>query len=456
MLNRAIVLIIVGVMWLTACGANTPAAAPIRAPILPSPDSAKPTLPPVGSKITPAAATPTSKPAEPAPTPDQPVSSTTAELFSDDFSDPNSGWDIGSSDDGSVGYEKGEYFIHVKTTKYSLWANPSKEFGDVAVAVDAYRVDGPIENEMGVICRYRDVRNFVYATISSDGYYGIIKRSAGEPTILTGDGKLIQSDAINQGDTINRFELICAGDQFTLVVNGQPIDQVTITGFERGDVGLLGGTYDTGDVTVHFDNFVVTPPTDIGPITPSTASVTTLYEDDFSDSQSGWDSAQSDNGYTDYGKGDYVIRVDKEKWQLWANPTQSFDDVWIEVEAQATAGPNDNEMGVICRYQDGDNFMYGSISSDGYYAIFEIKDGQSTLLTGDGKLQSSDLIKQGEEVNRVQFVCNGDEYTLGVNGKKLDSVTNSGFTSGDVGLLAGTYDVGGVEIHFDNFSVTTP
>lgn len=456
MLNRSIRLVLIGAIWLAACNSSTPVAAPTRAPILPSPDSAKPTLPPVGSKITPLATTPASKPTELVSTPHQPISPTSAVLFRDDFSDPKSGWDVGTSKDGAVGYDQGEYFITVKTTKYSLWANPGKDFGDVAVGVEGYRVDGPSENEMGVICRYRDVKNFVYATISSDGYYGVIERREGEPTILTGNGKLIKTDAIIQGDAINQFQLICAGDRFTLVVNGQPIDQVTITGFDRGDVGLLAGTFDVGDVTIHFDNFLVTTPIEVGPIVPQTAAVAALYQDDFSDPKSGWDSSEGDSGLTDYGAGDYVIRVEKAKWQLWANPNQEFDDVSIEVDAEPTAGPGENEMGVICRYQDTSNFMYAAIGSDGYYGIFEIKDGKTTVLTGDGQLQPSNAIAQGRAVNHIRFVCNGVEFTLAINGQQVASISRNGWTGGDIGVLAGTFDRGGVEIHFDNFVVTAP
>jgi len=42
------------------------------------------------------------------------------------------------------------------------------------------------------------------------------------------------------------------------------------------------------------------------------------------------------------------------------------------------------------------------------------------------------------------------------NGTLLGSADDSTFTSGDVGLEAGTFDVGGTEIRFDNFVVSQP
>jgi hypothetical protein len=43
-----------------------------------------------------------------------------------------------------------------------------------------------------------------------------------------------------------------------------------------------------------------------------------------------------------------------------------------------------------------------------------------------------------------------------VNGIQLFEVTDSDFSSGDVGVIAGAYDTPGVEILFDNFAVLKP
>jgi hypothetical protein len=115
-------------------------------------------------------------------------------------------------------------------------------------------------------------------------------------------------------------------------------------------------------------------------------------------------------------------------------------------------------MGVLCRYQDRQNFVYGSVGADGYYAIVEIKNNKETVLTGNGKFQLSNAIPRGSETYVIRLVCEGDRYTLFVNGEQIDSATTGGsaFSAGDVGLLGGTFDPGGVEILFDDFTVSTP
>jgi hypothetical protein len=80
-------------------------------------------------------------------------------------------------------------------------------------------------------------------------------------------------------------------------------------------------------------------------------------------------------------------------------------------------------MGVICRYQDKENFIYGSVGTDGYYAIIEIKEDEATILTGSGKFQKSDAIPVGSETYVIRLACEGS-YTF-VNGEKIDSANSS-------------------------------
>lgn len=95
------------------------------------------------------------------------------------------------------------------------------------------------------------------------------------------------------------------------------------------------------------------------------------------------------------------------------------------------------------------------ISSDGYYGIAKMKDGQYSMINPE-QLQYSPAIAQGQAANHLQVSCVGSVLTLSVNGQKLIEALDTDFTSGDVGLLAGAYDVPGVDILFDNFVVKKP
>jgi hypothetical protein len=46
--------------------------------------------------------------------------------------------------------------------------------------------------------------------------------------------------------------------------------------------------------------------------------------------------------------------------------------------------------------------------------------------------------------------------TLYVNGDQVYSVEDASYASGDVGLIAGTFEETGADIRFDNFTVREP
>jgi hypothetical protein len=180
-----------------------------------------------------------------------------------------------------------------------------------------------------------------------------------------------------------------------------------------------------------------------------------LYQDDFSDTGSGWDRTTTDSGTTDYQDGGYHIFVQPEYYSLWANPGGSFTDVRVEVDGHKVGGVDDNEYGVICRYIDTQNFYAASISSDGFYGIIRLVDGEFEYV-GMDSMQTSDAINQGSSSNHIRFDCVGSSLTLYVNGTQVASATDSTHSSGDVGLYAGTFATPGIDIMFDDFVVRRP
>ncbi len=188
---------------------------------------------------------------------------------------------------------------------------------------------------------------------------------------------------------------------------------------------------------------------------PEQVSANILFSDDFSDPDSGWDRVQTDEGLTDYDNGQYRIFVNQVQHDYWANPGRSFTDVQVEADPTKAAGPDDNDFGLICRYQDTENFYAFLISSDGYYAIMKYSGGSSEILGADAML-STDAVNQGNATNHLRADCVGDSLSLYANGELLHSVTDADFASGDVGLIAGTFDAAGADILFDDFVVYQP
>jgi hypothetical protein len=180
-------------------------------------------------------------------------------LYSDDFSDPSSGWNRVTAERGQSDYADGVYRIFVDEPNVDIWSLAGQKFGNVSVEVDAYKVGGQRDNRFGLICRAISPDSFYAFIVSSDGYYGIGKIK-GQEYRLIGMDALQPSDAIHQGSALNSLRADCNGDTLTLYANGVKLAEVKDSEFAFGDVGLIAGTYDTAGTDIRFDNFSVRLP----------------------------------------------------------------------------------------------------------------------------------------------------------------------------------------------------
>ena len=187
-------------------------------------------------------------------------------------------------------------------------------------------------------------------------------------------------------------------------------------------------------------------------VTSSPQPGTLLFRDDFSRPSSGWDRYRDANLESDYSAEAYQIAVLEPDRIAWARPGLRFGDAIIEVDATVTDGPDNNALGLICRYQDPDNFYFFLVSADGFAGIGQRRNGVQRMFN-DAAMLPADSILLGRTTNHLRAECSGTRLTLSVNGVPLRQATDDAFAAGDAGLLAGTYDLPGTRISFDNFVV---
>ena len=180
-----------------------------------------------------------------------------------------------------------------------------------------------------------------------------------------------------------------------------------------------------------------------------------VYEDAFSDPSSGWERTSTDVGSLDYYDGVYRITVNRTDYDLWSVAGSNFGDVQLEVEAARLGGPPENRFGLVCRYRDSMDFYFFVISSDGYYTIGKVSGGTLSLL-GQPMMAYNSAIVTGVAPNHLRFDCAGNTLTGYVNGQLVAITQDISFTSGDVGVMAGSFDTSGVDIVFDEFVVIKP
>ena len=184
-------------------------------------------------------------------------------LFSDDFSNPSSGWFTYSDYEGSAFYKDG--WFHLRDAAFGSYGENSwagVNFTDFILEVETKLVSGTDNNLHTVTCRSDPtgltVEGYSFG-ISADGYYEILKFVNGQRTSIK---EPTHSSYINTGKTVtNLIHIECIGSTLSLSVNGHLLTEKTDYTFARGDITLgadsIGGSQFT---EVAYDNLVVTAP----------------------------------------------------------------------------------------------------------------------------------------------------------------------------------------------------
>jgi hypothetical protein len=194
--------------------------------------------------------------------------------------------------------------------------------------------------------------------------------------------------------------------------------------------------------------------------TPTPAGPQVLYRDDFSDDSSGWAVDSDDTGSVGYAAGEYFFTITKEKWFTWSHPEENFSDIRIEVTVRDlsdnSGGLEPSTFGLICNYQDDQNFYYAGFGADGYYAVVKVEDNEDKFLSDpvDNQWVQSDTITQGAASYKLELECAKGQIALFVDGEEIASASDSTYTGGDIGMFVLTFDNPNAEVHFDDLRVT--
>jgi hypothetical protein len=178
------------------------------------------------------------------------------------------------------------------------------------------------------------------------------------------------------------------------------------------------------------------------------------YNDDFSNSSSGWQTLSDISADVKYDAGKLRFVIKQENLTQWSAAGKVFQDAAFEAEAQPNAGPTDNGYGLMFRVKDRKNFYHFEISSDGYWRAGIMKDGNWDNWD-DWAAHPS--ILTGNAVNRLKVVMKGDTFAFFVNDQQVSQRQDKTFALGDIGLFSLTLiDNPGTDISFDNVKVTAP
>jgi hypothetical protein len=178
-------------------------------------------------------------------------------VYEDDFEDPDSGWSTFLGENTAVSYEDGGYRMTVNLAQYIVWGNPEPalDLSDMVIEVDVRQVEGPLDNNFGILLRYLeddDLRSYYWFQISGDGYYSVDRRQEGDWVSLEG---WEASDAVETGlGVTNHMRIDCSGGQFSFYNNDVHLVDIFDETIARGSIGLAAGTFDDSGIVIQFDN----------------------------------------------------------------------------------------------------------------------------------------------------------------------------------------------------------
>lgn len=177
-----------------------------------------------------------------------------------------------------------------------------------------------------------------------------------------------------------------------------------------------------------------------------------IFEDNFDDSESGWGNSSSKHGITNYEAGEYTITVRSPMYYAFSDQEFNYDRVVIEADVRVLNSVGDGDFGFVCGYRENGDLYMLEISEDGYYSIWkEINDEVVFLVDWT---YSQDVVTSGPM--RLSAQCGRDRLVLALNGKVLASVSDAEFQPGGVGMVAGTFEVPGIKVSFDNLKIKLP
>jgi len=182
-------------------------------------------------------------------------------LFSDDFSDPSGGWEIGSDTGGKRLFDNGQYVIQVTEKNWLTWSTASMTgLSDLHMEVTITSTGFAKDEGVGLICGYADTTHFYFLAFSPDGYYAIVKMAGTSETALTDpNGKWLQSMRIAANAASYRVGANCGADgTLALYADGLQVASAHDSTYTSGEIGLIVRSFDQLPVEVRFDDLIVT------------------------------------------------------------------------------------------------------------------------------------------------------------------------------------------------------
>lgn len=237
--------------------------------------------------------------------------------------------------------------------------------------------------------------------------------------------------------------LVLAGLAFACVCGFVCVSGAIVLGGSGAITALLSQATPTREVVpataTPTPAIILRTPTGITPIrtpTPVKSDTTVVLTDNFTGT---CNLLEGDNDKRTFKceNGTYTM-LNKTNSSRWVYYSDEWPDIVMEADARAISGPAFIEYGIIFRVAgDGKSFYGFTVTRDGQFTVFRYNDPDFTDLIS---YTSNPAIKTGANTNRLKIVAQGNQIAAYVNDQWLNTVTDSNFQNGTVGLFINNRD----------------
>ncbi|MCZ2123294.1 MAG: serine/threonine protein kinase [Anaerolineales bacterium] len=202
------------------------------------------------------------------------------------------------------------------------------------------------------------------------------------------------------------------------------------------------------------------PTSTSAPAVSPTASITVLFKDDFSNQNEPWGLLSDADQTIEYVNDTLKAKLTPTNWFVWTRPNDvDYENVHIETTVYPNNSDQYTAFGLMCQQQaDNDAYYYFVITPAGQYVIAKTKSGATDLfLTNNDDWAYSNVIPKKAKSYRIGADCaSNGTLTLYVNDQKVDSVTDTSYTKGMVGVVIWSSETknGITDVNFDDYLIT--
>lgn len=190
----------------------------------------------------------------------EPPGPQTAELYTDDFTNPSTGWSEAKFDNYFIGYHEPEYYhveVESPNSKTTVFEPGKQSFSDATAELKVFAVSAKTDPNgdfrYGLVFRRSGDQYYAFTISSRTKTWQLLKSTPDELTVLT-EGT---DNSLHDADIDDTLRIDLQGSTFFLHINGYLVGHFTDTSYASGEIGFFVQTLDNPTVHVHFDELTI-------------------------------------------------------------------------------------------------------------------------------------------------------------------------------------------------------